>query len=118
MTTKTPVALYAGIPKQLQAGDNVATLVTDAAWTAKGDTIAGTGAGAAAITPVGTDGNNHIANSANSNGVGWSSYARNSNLPAASETIYANQTVVIPYVFTLSSGVNLTLGLNAILAIL
>ena len=118
MATKAVIAQYSGVIKQLQPGDNVATLATDAAWTAKGDTIAATASGAAAITPVGSDGQNHIANSANSNGVGWSGLARNSNTPTTSETIYANQTIVIPGIFTINSGINITLGANAVLAIL
>ena len=106
MTTKTPTALYAGVPKQLQPGDNVATLATDAAWTAKGDTIAATGAGAAAITAVGADGTTHTADSSKSNGVGWSEVCRTSNKPTVSFTLYPNQSMVVAQLFYLQSGVN------------
>jgi hypothetical protein len=118
MTLRVPVVQVAGVLTQLPSTDNVATLAKDAAWTAKGDTIAGTASGAAAITSVGDNGTNFISNSANTNGVGWSQFARNSNTPTVSETLYDNQTMVIPINLTLGTGITLTMGSNAVLTIL
>ena len=51
---------------------NAAGIAVDPAFTAKGDLITGTGSGAAAKTPLGTNGQVLVADSTQSTGVKWS----------------------------------------------